>query len=240
MKINSETRLTAIPWIRIGAESAAIIASILIAFAIDSWWADRNEDIARKELVAAMLVDFEETIAEADATRAELVEQIESIQSFQRLIDQGGEPPLADLRAFLAPAFRTESFRRSVSSYDSALSSGAIGLVDSRDFSAGMSRFIEALERYTLHEQLWLQFLYIGPNAELKQKLGDLSVLLNDPETLESRFALTEDALREAYSDKLVYANSRTALISKRIKVQRLTEMRDSLRQAIEALNALD
>jgi hypothetical protein len=240
MKINAETRLTSIPWIRIGAESAAIVASILIAFAIDSWWADRNEGKARKELVAAMLLDFQETISAADATRAELVEQIERVKSFQRLIDERGEPPLADLRAFLAPAFITESFRRSVSSYDSALSSGAIGLVDSADFSAAMSRFTEALERYKLHEQLWLQFLYIGPNAELQQKLGDVRVLLKDPETLQSRFALKGVALRQAYSDKLVYANSRTALISKQINVQRLTEMRDSLREAIEALNALD
>jgi hypothetical protein len=103
-----------------------------------------------------------------------------------------------------------------------------------------MSRLTEALERYKLHEQLWLQFLYLGPNAELQQKLGDVRVLLNDPETLQSGFALKGVALRQAYSDRLVYANCRTALISKQIKVQRLTEMRDSLQEAIEALNALD
>jgi hypothetical protein len=51
---------------------------------------------------------------------------------------------------------------------------------------------------------------------------------------------LVKTGLSVSLSDRLLYANSRTALISKTIKVQRLTEMRDSLREAIEVLNALD
>ena len=39
------TRIQSVPWLRIGAESVAIIASILLAFAIDSW-NDRRVDRA--------------------------------------------------------------------------------------------------------------------------------------------------------------------------------------------------
>jgi hypothetical protein len=32
-----------IPWTRIAVESIAIVASILVAFAIDAWWEERQE-----------------------------------------------------------------------------------------------------------------------------------------------------------------------------------------------------
>jgi hypothetical protein len=118
--------LASIPWVRIGAESAAIIASILIAFAIDSWWADRSERIARDKLVAAMIVEFEETISEAESVLPVLDEHIDRHKSYEQIIDKGDDIVPADLRPPLEPAFRAVSFRRSVASYDSALSSGSI------------------------------------------------------------------------------------------------------------------
>lgn len=33
-----------IPWLRIGAEGAAIVVSILLAFAIDAWWQRQQEE----------------------------------------------------------------------------------------------------------------------------------------------------------------------------------------------------
>jgi len=35
-----------IPWKRLSVEAAAIVASILLAFAIDAWWGDRQRDEA--------------------------------------------------------------------------------------------------------------------------------------------------------------------------------------------------
>ena len=40
-----------IPWTRLYIEAAAIVASILLAFAIDAWWADRLE---RREMVLVL------------------------------------------------------------------------------------------------------------------------------------------------------------------------------------------
>ena len=37
------TRNRSIPWLRICAESVAIVGSILLAFAIDAWWDERLE-----------------------------------------------------------------------------------------------------------------------------------------------------------------------------------------------------
>src|SRR5687767_10361472 len=57
-------------WRRIVAEALAIVASILLAFAIDTWWERRG--LAREETVVlqGLLADFQSTAARAAAVRA--------------------------------------------------------------------------------------------------------------------------------------------------------------------------
>ena len=45
---------------RLAIESAAIVASILLAFAIDAWWDERQERIAEAEIVLGLKLEFEE------------------------------------------------------------------------------------------------------------------------------------------------------------------------------------
>lgn len=50
-----------IPWKRLSVEAAAIVASILLAFAIDAWWQERVEDGRERELLIALLDDFKQS-----------------------------------------------------------------------------------------------------------------------------------------------------------------------------------
>ena len=43
-----------IPWKRIGVEAAAVVASILLAFAIDAWWTEKIERYRTDELLRAL------------------------------------------------------------------------------------------------------------------------------------------------------------------------------------------
>ncbi len=47
-----------IPWKRISVEAAAIVASILLAFAIDAWWDERQERREESEILAGLLEEF--------------------------------------------------------------------------------------------------------------------------------------------------------------------------------------
>ncbi len=47
-----------IPWIRISAEGAAIVASILFAFAIDAWWEDRQQIASDETHLATVVVEL--------------------------------------------------------------------------------------------------------------------------------------------------------------------------------------
>jgi hypothetical protein len=51
-------RLQNIPWARIAAESVAIVISILMAFAIDAWWSERQIAHEVKENLVALKVEL--------------------------------------------------------------------------------------------------------------------------------------------------------------------------------------
>lgn len=48
----------AIPWKRLAAEATAIILSILLAFAIDAWWEDRDDRQTEQLLLKRLQADF--------------------------------------------------------------------------------------------------------------------------------------------------------------------------------------
>lgn len=48
-----------IPYIRIAAEGAVVVASILLAFAIDAWWAERLERNVEREELSRLYGEFE-------------------------------------------------------------------------------------------------------------------------------------------------------------------------------------
>ena len=47
-----------ISWTRIAVEAAAIVVSILLAFAIDAWWDDRKEGIEETEILLGLKSEF--------------------------------------------------------------------------------------------------------------------------------------------------------------------------------------
>ncbi len=48
-----------IPWKRISAEGVAIVVSILLAFSIEAWWAERQERAEERGLLESLYVEFE-------------------------------------------------------------------------------------------------------------------------------------------------------------------------------------
>lgn len=57
-----------IPWKRISVESAAIVASILLAFAIDAWWENRTDRGEERELLFALQLELQKNIALVDSS----------------------------------------------------------------------------------------------------------------------------------------------------------------------------
>ncbi len=63
------TKIREIPWPRILAEGAAVVVSILLAFGIQAWWEDRVEEQRERQVLIALLDDFETTKANIEYWR---------------------------------------------------------------------------------------------------------------------------------------------------------------------------
>ena len=55
-----------VSWKRIAAEATAIVLSILVAFAIDAWWDERQERVAETELLSRLHTEFSNNLARID------------------------------------------------------------------------------------------------------------------------------------------------------------------------------
>jgi hypothetical protein len=73
------TETQSIPWKRLSVEAAAIVVSILLAFAIDAWWDDRNERIEEAEILAQFLVTLDEDIQSLESKVSRFQEMIDGI-----------------------------------------------------------------------------------------------------------------------------------------------------------------
>ena len=94
------TETQSIPWKRLSVEAAAIVASILLAFAIDAWWNDRQQhdseqivlqtlldDLRVKKVLLADMSRFSEAIIESAETLLRAASNIEQPLS-DNTIDQ--------------------------------------------------------------------------------------------------------------------------------------------------------
>jgi hypothetical protein len=68
-----------IPWKRLSVEAAAIVASILLAFAIDAWW----DDYQQRKHLQTVLIDLEAAYSE-NVTLID--ENIELLARYQNLL----------------------------------------------------------------------------------------------------------------------------------------------------------
>jgi hypothetical protein len=68
--------LKQIPWSRLLFEGVVIVASILLAFAIDAWWDARQQSRAGRDLVAAV-------VEEAEANRELIATTIQRVETYQ-------------------------------------------------------------------------------------------------------------------------------------------------------------
>ena len=76
-----------IPWKRISVEAAAIVASILLAFAIDAWWSARQLSVQEREILVQLRAEFEFNERMLDEHRRL---QINIIAAATRLLEMTG------------------------------------------------------------------------------------------------------------------------------------------------------
>ena len=111
-----------IPWPRISAEAAVIIASILFAFAIDAWWDGVKTDRNTQEILDAVLVEMESNLTGLQNSISHHEEIVEAIKI---ALEQSSIAGLLD-----EAVIDVEVFEPSTGALDTLIATGMLAAID--------------------------------------------------------------------------------------------------------------
>jgi len=141
---------SAIPWPRIIAEGAAIVASILLAFAIDAWWDERALRIEEREILESLQAEYEanrQEVASVVRIHELSAESTASLMSLSEgeILALPGEAVESYLRYFANP----RTFDPIRGSTDALINSGKMGILQDRQLREALTTFINIVEDAT-------------------------------------------------------------------------------------------
>lgn len=164
-------------------EGLVIVASILVAFAIDAWWDGRQEDRARHALLAALRQDAALIQREIDRVREGLTPGFHAHRAFLALEEEPGlsEADAGRIDGIIGAQFRATPFDAPLGAAQALLSGTDLSTVESDDLVASVTRLVSlfgSLERDQtkladnvahLHErlaELGVDMTHMGVGAE--------------------------------------------------------------------------
>ena len=121
-----------IPWKRIVVEATAIVASILLAFAIDAWWQDRTERKIEDQYLHALREDILSSLELLDDDEASQQQQVEYLESL--LLTNANTPYSDELRLWIDDGlFNVGTYQPQISALHDLESSGQTQIIQNQD-----------------------------------------------------------------------------------------------------------
>jgi hypothetical protein len=168
-----------IPWVRVLAEGAVIVGSILLAFAIDAAWDTRNDRVEEAEELTRLEAEFQ-------ANHAEFSEDVELGDTFHRevtallaLLDSGADgtrivaPDSLVSSLLFAPIWEPEA-----AVYGALVTSGRIRLLRNRELIEAMATW-ESRVSNTQENQRRARALYVDEILPYLRRDNDIVGLLS-------------------------------------------------------------
>jgi len=137
------TQANNIQWKRLSVEAAAIVASILLAFAIDAWWDHRSDRREEAELLISLEAEF-------SANLQVLLQDIEYVENYTEAARRLLAATMSDdivglpLESIGTDLWRTMSWRTSnlsTTALDSAINEGQLALISNGELRAALSEW---------------------------------------------------------------------------------------------------
>lgn len=170
----------ALRWRRWLIESLVIVVSILLAFGIEAWWAEREEDGRRREILNALLLEVRENLVELDAAAARNAAVAAATETLATWSLEGvpADVPRDSLDGLLISAGWFEVFGFGSSTVEALILSGDLGLVRNDSLTTALTRWRELARGGQEVVTTSRQFTYdryvpwLDENAEVVQILG--------------------------------------------------------------------
>lgn len=181
------TKPQTVPWKRIVVQAAAIVISILLAFAIDAGWAEKQEEDVEQRTLLALRNDLAASNVELDKLLRRLAGTRTDFARFQsatpaELTELDAEAVRIIVISLVTPA----SFNPVTATHDALSSDGRLGLISNPELLQHLSNWQRALDdieansidlRAESVRVLRSTEQYGGPFIRWRRSLDDLEVL---------------------------------------------------------------
>ncbi len=136
-----------IPWKRLSVEAAAIVVSILMAFAIDAWWNDRQERAEEREVLESLYTEFEANRDEVASVISFHDREIQTIETLLKLTqDEILELPTETVEVMVSSFAMARTFDAVRGSIDALYSAGKLGILRDRELREALTTFVNIFD----------------------------------------------------------------------------------------------
>jgi hypothetical protein len=129
-----------IPWKRLSLEAAAIVGSILLAFAIDAWWEERQTRYEEQQVLQGLRLEFHSI---RDVLSGHMSEHLQHLQTLENFLDAAGNGSLEEagpiVDAALLVLLTPMTSDLGSGTLDALLSSGRIEILTNRALRAKLA-----------------------------------------------------------------------------------------------------
>ena len=137
-----------IPWKRISVEAAAIVASILLAFAIQAWWEEQQEKRDEKTYLTSLrqeLIRGLDSVAEREGVHKEVLDA--NVALINQIQDES-RTSVESLHHMFSLLSRPTDLRLPRAVFDDLVSSGGTQLIRSDDLRIALALYGRTLVRF--------------------------------------------------------------------------------------------
>jgi hypothetical protein len=119
-----------VAWKRLSVEAAAIVGSILLAFAIDAWWEDRNEIELERRQLTAVLAEFEQNAELLRQARTQYEQRyLDALRVLKYMRDGATDLDSTELEESFRGLIIGGTFHLESGAHDGLLASGELNLI---------------------------------------------------------------------------------------------------------------
>jgi len=177
-------------------EILLVVIGILIAVQVNNWNELRKQANERKVLTQSLISDFKVTRLRIESIQAEIEQNIERTSRFLSLsYTNNAEVPVDSLQYYLSGAFIMPPFEPILTSYNQAVSTGQIGLIENKKFLDDMSKFLTTYSWHKHTVDLSGEVFYLGSIWEIRKQIGNLASLAGESRSFNG----TRKIVPEAY-----------------------------------------
>ena len=140
-----------IQWKRIGAEAAAIVVSILLAFGIDAWWGNRAEEILARKYVDYLIAEARENLQGLhDLVIYHDGKKSQTIELIGLLASDNPQESNDRIRRLVLDVMYFGGYQPVTSALDNIIGDGGLGQLNDPQTQLAISQYAQAIKDHNL------------------------------------------------------------------------------------------